>query len=277
MNKQREVIYGERRKVLQGEDMQGNILAMLQNLTNEAVDGAVMGSKFAEEWDFDYLDEALRNICRRYAGLGILEGQRMKLSVGELKDLANEIMLKLYEEKGQEIGVERMRELERMILLMVIDGKWMDHIDAMDQLKTGIGLRSLGQQDPAAAYAQEGFDMFELMEASIQEDAVRYCYSVTLETRSERRASTGAVSEKKTEESGFRPSALERRQGGPDGSGESAGGRGTGNGNMPQATPQAQRESRREPVRRTSAKVGRNDLCPCGSGKKFKNCCGRDE
>jgi preprotein translocase subunit SecA len=263
MNKQREIIYGERKKVLEGEDMRDNISSMIEDLTEEAVEGALMGSKFAEEWDMSYLDEALLRLSRDYKGLGVAEEELMRAKADDLKELALETMTGLYEKKEEDIGAERMRELERMILLMVIDGKWMDHIDAMDQLKTGIGLRSVGQQDPAAAYAREGFDMFELMTESIKEDAVRYCYGVTVETKSERKQQTsGAMKETKTEDDAFDAAHKEAARKAAVMQGGAA--RKTGGPSKP-AT-----------VRRTADKVGRNDPCPCGSGKKYKNCCGKN-
>jgi len=270
MNKQREIIYGERRKVLQGEDMRENISAMIDDLVTEAVDGAVMGSKYAEEWDLGYLDDALARISREYKGLDLTEEKLMKFRPEDLTEAALEKMRSLYEEKEEEISAERMRELERMILLMVIDGKWMDHIDAMDQLKTGIGLRGVGQQDPAAAYAREGFDMFELMTESIKEDTVRYCYGVTVETKSERKSQTsGEMKTTKTDEDAYESAAREKRQA------DAARGKVSG---MPDKTPEANRgRGRTEPVRRSGAKIGRNDPCPCGSGKKYKNCCGKGD
>ncbi|MDR3304779.1 MAG: preprotein translocase subunit SecA, partial [Clostridiales Family XIII bacterium] len=269
MNKQREVIYAERKKVLQGDNMKDNILSMCEDLVGEAVDSAVMGSKYAEEWDFDYLDEALRRISRKYTGLGLLESELMNLSEEALKERAFAVMLELYGEKEEEIGPERMRELERTILLMVIDNKWMDHIDAMDQLKTGIGLRGIGQQDPAAAYSAEGFDMFELMTESIKEDTVRYCFGVTLETKSERKQSARPVQTKKEEDSGGFAAAVPGSPVLGSGSGSGLGsrsgfdGRGAAqaDGGMPKAAPQESRDGRHEPVRRTGAKVGRNDPC----------------
>ena len=268
MNKQREIIYGERRKVLEGEDMRDNITQMLDELTDEAVEGALMGSKFSEEWDMQYLDDALLRLSRDYDGLGLSEADLSRMKADNLKDAAKEKMADLYRKKEEAIGPERMRELERMILLMVIDGKWMDHIDAMDQLKTGIGLRGIGQQDPAAAYAHEGFDMFELMTESIKEDTVRYCFGVTVETKSERRQQTsGDMKETKTDEDAYRSAAQEQRK--------AAAAKG-GPGGMPAETPKESREGRHEPVRRSGAKVGRNDPCPCGSGKKYKNCCGKN-
>ena len=216
----------------------------------------------------NYLDEALLRISRNYTGLGLSENELIKFDEEDLKEAALEKMVALYEEKEKEISEDKMRELERMILLMVIDGKWMDHIDAMDQLKTGIGLRGIGQQDPAAAYAREGFDMFELMTEAIKEDTVRYCYGVTLETKSERRAQTsGDMKETKTEEDAYSSAAKEQRQAAAKNK----------LGNMPADTPKESRGGHQETVRRSGAKVGRNDPCPCGSGKKYKNCCGKNE
>jgi len=266
MNKQREIIYGERKKVLEGEDMRENIVSMIEDLTDDAVDGAVMGSKFSEEWDLPYLNDALLRISRRYDGLGLTENDFNGMHEDELKEIALAKMLELYEDKENEIGPERMRELERMILLMVIDGKWMDHIDAMDQLKTGIGLRGIGQQDPAAAYAHEGFMMFEEMTESIKEDTAKYCYGVTIETKSERKEQTsGAMKETKTEDDAYKSAAQEQKAAAKKG----------GVGGMPQERPKESMAGRKEPARRSGEKVGRNDPCPCGSGKKYKNCCGK--
>jgi len=140
-----------------------------------------------------------------------------------------------------------------MILIRVVDNKWMDHIDAMDQLKSGIGLRALGQQDPAAAYANEGFDMFELMIQSIKEDTIKFCYNVTLQTNTERKQILGSGVSRKDD---F----------GQDGGVIS---------DMPRPTivPPSHRPQKQETFRREAVKVGRNEPCPCGSGKKYKNCC----
>ena len=144
-----------------------------------------------------------------------------------------------------------------MILIRVVDNKWMDHIDAMDQLKSGIGLRGLGGQDPAAAYAQEGFDMFELMINSIKEEFVKFCYNVTVETRTERKNILGTGEGRKDE---YHDEDIP----------------GAGGVEIPQQTAVPERERKQEPVRRDAPKIGRNDPCPCGSGKKYKHCCGRN-
>ena len=147
-----------------------------------------------------------------------------------------------------------------MIPLRVVDNRWMDHIDAMEQLKDGIGLRGIGQQDPAVAYAQEGFAMFEELIADIREETVKYCYNMTVTTRTERRnVVTGKTSAAKEDYK--------------DDSASSARGRG----GMPSAAPKADKTGKQETIRRNLPKVGRNDPYPCGSGKKYKNCCGRNQ
>jgi preprotein translocase subunit SecA len=257
MNKQREVIYGDRRKVLEGESMRDRVISMCSDMVKEAVENAVMGSKFSEECDFEYLNNAMHQISRAYRPISYSEDELRDLSPEILTDAISETMISLYEDKENEIG-ENIRELERMILLSVIDSKWMDHIDAMDQLRHGIGLRALGQQDPAIAYAQEGFDMFELMTESIKEYTVRYCYGVTATTKADRKQIVSDQKEIKEDDASDYITGV---------GGDSA---------PPKRTEVPERESSKEPVRRTEAKVGRNDPCPCGSGKKYKNCCGKD-
>jgi preprotein translocase subunit SecA len=265
MNKQREVIYADRRMVLEGADMRDRIMSMLSDLTDEAVEGAVMGAKFAEEWDFDHLHETLVRISRKYRPRSYDAEELAALTPEILKEDVQDDFVKLYEQKESEIGEEVMRDLERMILLRVIDSKWMDHIDAMDQLRHGIGLRAIGQQDPAAAYAQEGFDMFELMTESIKEETVMFCFNVTVETKRERKQVVPSGQEKKAEEAeDFIAAATD---GGGAGVGEFGG--------APEQTDVPDRGGRQETVKREKPKVGRNDPCPCGSGKKYKNCHGK--
>jgi preprotein translocase subunit SecA len=260
MNKQREVIYSERRKVLNGEDLREHVMSMTEELVSEAVASATVGSKYAEEWDFDGLWNAMRRISARFTPPSYASDELRLLTADTLRDDVAERLDMLYTEKEEEIGEERMRDLERMILLRVVDTKWMDHIDAMDQLRHGIGLRALGQQDPAKAYAAEGFDMFELMVSSIREDTVRYCFNVTIQTNAERRRviSVGVSRKEDYADDGpeRRPSASE-------------------NGALPGAAKVPERSrGKQETIRREGPKIQRNDPCPCGSGKKYKNCCG---
>lgn len=250
MNKQRQVIYDERRKVLYGENLKSFIVNMTHSIIESIVAPIVVASKFPEEWDFETLNKNLKSVVPAYKG-------KTDYTNEELMDMTEESLLesiedefdRLYDMKEEEIGAERMREAERMILLRVVDSHWMDHIDEMDQLRTGIGLRALGQQDPAAAYAKEGFDMFEEMTAEIQENTVRYCYGVTLETDTQRHAvaeENAAIKDEFSEEDAMNFSE----------------------GEVPQ-----HHERKQQPVKRDRPKVGRNEPCPCGSGKKYKNCC----
>lgn len=257
MNKQRQIIYDERRKVLFGEDLKQYITNMTEELIDEVVEPITVASKYAEEWDLETLNKNLNKICERYDGIKYSDEEIQNLTVEQLKEDIYADFEKLYLEKESEIGAERMRELERMILIRVVDNKWMDHIDDMDQLRSGINLRALGQQDPAAAYANEGFDMFELMIQSIKEDTVKFCYNVTVQTNAERRKVLEAGEGRKED---FRSDA--------NGMASSA-----STGEMPENANVQERQHKQETFRRTEDKVGRNDPCPCGSGKKYKNCC----
>ena len=255
MNKQREIIYDERRKVLFGEDLRDYVMKMMEDLVSNTVEPIVLESKYPEEWDFETLNRNLRRIIKSYEGKTEYETDELAAMTGDsLKAEILDEFEKLYEEKEREIGEERMREVERMILLRVVDNLWMDQIDAMDQLKEGIGLRALGQQDPVAAYAQEGFEMFDSMINEIKEETVTYCYSVTVETETERHAVIEIGAESKADD--VDSNLLAAMQGG-----------------MEEDAEIPEREYRQDTVRRNHPKIGRNDPCPCGSGKKYKNCC----
>lgn len=256
MNKQREIIYSERRRVIEGEDLKDHVLNMAFEFVDEHIESCVADSKYSEEWDLADLEKQIKGLCSDF----VLEiKDNSQLTVEELTDIIHEKIKELYEAKEEEIGSERMRELERMIIIRVVDNKWMDHIDAMDQLRTGIGLRGIGQQDPAMAYANEGFDMFEEMISNIKEDTVKFAFNVTVRTDSQRKQVISGGSERKAEaESAYdrgREAAAAERQ-------------------MPGAAPKAS-APKQATVKRDRPKIGRNDLCPCGSGKKYKNCHGR--
>ena len=259
MNKQREIIYGERKKVLLGENLRDYIENMTDELIENIITPITLDSKYPEEWDFDVMVRNLRQISARFGGIDTSKESLANMDGENLVKAVQEKFYEIYNDHEAEIGEDRMRELERMILLKVVDSKWMDHIDAMEQLKSGIGLRGIGQQDPAAAYAKEGFDMFDEMIASIKEDTVKFCYNVTLDTSSERKDVIGKGEEKKedvsdierefmTEQMGMSVHAVEEYE---------------------------EEEQKREPIQREHPKVGRNDPCPCGSGKKYKHCHGR--
>ena len=254
MNKQRETIYEQRKSVLDGEDVNGYIKNMLYELIDGIIDPVTMVSKYPEEWNFDDINDGLNQITSKYHNnLKYSEEELQNLDEEKLKEDVRKIFDELYREKEQEIGTEQMREVERMILLRVVDNRWMDHIDAMEQLKNGIGLRALGQQDPAVAYAKEGFDMFDEMISDIREETVKYCFNVTLETKTERHKVVKSENASKEEFSGEQ----------------------SGIGNMAGEAPSEEKTPKREPVKRKEPKIGRNDPCPCGSGLKYKNCCGK--
>ena len=257
MNKQREIIYDQRRKVLFGDDIKEYIMEMMTDLVKNTVASVTVASKFAEEWDLQLLNENLKRITGSFEGVSYSDEEKLELTEEKLEEDVLEIFRGLYEKKEEEIGSERMREVEKMILLRVVDNHWMEHIDAMDDLKQGIGLRALGQINPANAYAAEGFDMFEAMVNEIREEAVRHCYNVTLKTGTERRQIILGGEERKEDFTGDDPRRAPAQQG------------------MPQAAPKPQERQKPVTVRRETPKVGRNDPCPCGSGKKYKNCCGK--
>ena len=259
MNKQREIIYSERKRVLFGEDLRDYLVSMTHQLIDEVVDPVVIASKYPEEWDFETINKGLAKITPAFEPLDFDEEVLHDIDEQSLKNGLYEDFEDLYKAKEEEIGIDKIREIERMILIRVVDNKWMDHIDDMEQLKSGIGLRGLGGQDPAAAYAQEGFDMFELMVNSIKEEFVKFCYNVTVQTTTERKNVMGYGEGRKDEFS--EEQYLEA----------------AGEGEMPDGTVIPEREHKQETFRREQPKVGRNDPCPCGSGKKYKHCCGRNE
>ena len=228
MNRQRQVIYDERGRVLEGEDINEQIQNMIQEIIGSAVT-AYIGDNGVE----------LENLKSYLYGLFMpkdsLELEELKeLNTQELSDKIYEIAHDLYREKEEIIGSDRMREVERIILLQCVDNHWIDHIDAMDQLRQGIGLRALGQQDPVIAYKMEGFDMFDDMVKHIQEDTVRYLFNITIEQQPKERQSIVDVDTLSS------PSDLADK------------------------SPMVKERT-----------VGRNEPCPCGSGKKFKHCCGK--
>jgi len=226
INKQRIVIYGERKKVLYGEDLKETVASMIDDVIDQVADNFAGEIKYSDGWDLDglltYIDQSIlpNPDFKREDILGITKD--------ELKEMLGEKTHSLYETREQEMGSETMREIEKAILLRIIDNKWMDHIDAMDQLRNGINLRAYAQRDPLIEYQFEAYEAFQAMVFSIKEDVVRYILRVKVVERPEERR-------------------MVMNQG---------------------------EETEKKPVR-TGAKTGRNDPCPCGSGKKYKKCCGR--
>jgi preprotein translocase subunit SecA len=234
MNKQREIIYAQRRTVLEGEDIHDQVLKMVDSLIQESLTLYTGFSQHAEEWDMDGLAEHGKLLFSEKFHLDAVGAGADREALG---DAMYEQAIRLLTLKEEEVGKERFRELERVVLLRVVDRRWMDHIDDMDQLRQGIGLRAYGQVDPVVAYTNEGFDMFEEMNHNILEDMIKYLFH--LEVRKE------PVEQPKN--------VLENT-----------------------VTNREDTSLKKEPVVKQD-KPGRNDPCPCGSGKKYKKCCGRNE
>ena len=234
MSQQRMTIYSQRAKVLNGDDVSENIKQMLRDTIKETVAQFCQG-EIADDWNIQGLREHFIGVITDHDDLQYTNEQLNSITREEIENLLQEKAAMLYEAKEKELGTEIMREVERVVLLKNVDMKWMDHIDAMDELKKGIYLRSMGQRDPVVEYRFEGFAMFDEMIASIREDTVRMILTVHI----------------RREEAPKREQVMK---------------------------PEAENAGSNTPVKKTAGqKVGRNDLCPCGSGKKYKKCCGIDQ
>ena len=241
MNVQREIIYKQRRQVLDGENMSENISNMINSVAEEIVGMYVEGEE-GNSLNIESLNTEILNTF----GIDMLDFlKEHKKDINAVTEELEKQAHSKYEEKEQEIGSEQMRELERVVLLKVVDEKWMNHIDSMDELKNGIGLRAYGQQDPVVKYRMEGMDMFEEMTANIKVDVVKILMNIRKQgevRRQETAKITGAALE-----------AINSVDGG-----------------------KAINVNENRTVVNEGPKVGRNDPCPCGSGKKYKNCCGKN-
>lgn len=230
MNEQREIIYAERNRVLNGESMRNSVIKMITDFVESVVDRCINDDKAPSEWDYNEINELL---------LPTIPVEPVKYdeavkNKNELLHSLKEKAVKLYEEKEALFpDPEQIREIERVVLLKVIDRKWMDHIDDMDQLKQGIGLQAYGQKDPVVAYKMMGYDMFEEMSVGITEDTVRLLMHIQIEQKVEREQVAKVTGTNKDD------------------------------------------SATKTSVKRTEKKIYPNDPCPCGSGKKYKNCCGR--
>ncbi len=240
MNKQREIIYAQRNKVLDGENLKDSILSMMDETVDSAMQMYMPEGVEPEHWNM----EGFRNYF-----IGMIAGDVLEISGDDLKkvnkkelgDKVKEKVRALYAKREEDLGESITRELERVVLLKEVDTKWMDHIDAMDELKKGISLRSYGQKDPVVEYRIEGFDMFDEMIASIREETVKILLLAPF-----RKPNSAQPQEAPKREQVAQPTAT------------------SSDGTVTPAT-----------IKRQGKKVGRNDPCPCGSGKKYKNCCGR--
>lgn len=233
MNMQREVIYKQRSEVLEGENLKDQVQDMLKELVDGAVDAHLENAT-------DNIDEEIKKLLTYLEEIFLPHGSfevdtLAKLSNDEIKEAILKKAKEIYEGKELEFGEEQIREIERVVLLRVVDTKWMDHIDSMDHLKQGIGLRAYKQQNPTQAYQFEGSAMFEEMIENIKVETIKLLFHVRVEKKPER--------ERVIKETG------------------------ASHGEQPE-------DLKQEPVKKDK-KVGRNDPCPCGSGKKYKNCHGR--
>ncbi len=238
MNQQREVIYGQRREVLEGADMHSKIIEMRDSLIDEALARHLGDDAEAAHWDLNGLSEYLEKLCMDRGGVRVVyEGlsEKTKAALREALIARADKIYALREKMWAEANLD-MREFERVALLGSVDRRWMDHIDAMTELRDGIGLRAYGQRDPVIEYKREGYEMFEEMVRLIQEDTIRRLYFTVL------------------------AKPMERTQ-------------------VAKPTTESHGETAEQPKKpaKTAAKVGRNDPCPCGSGKKYKNCCGKQD
>lgn len=233
MNIQRNVVYGERRKVLYATDIRENILDMVERLVTETVNAYCPADAAPENWDLAGLAEGIVQLIPPLANVEINEGARTR---EEVLTSLTEAALAAYEQKDQEVGGDRLREIERLVLLQMIDRKWIDHLYNMDALRDGIGLRAYGQASPLVEYQREGYDLFQAMLATIQEETVQMLFRLQIESSEQ----PVAVA---------RPARVIRE-------------------------PAAVGADRLEPAK---TKLGRNDPCWCGSGKKYKKCHGKDE
>ena len=232
MNEQREVIYDERRRVLNGESMRTVIMKMITDIVENAVDMSISDEQGTEEWDLTELNTLLLPIIP-LPPVALKDDQK-DMKKNELKHMLKEAATKLYEAKEAEFPeAEQIREIERVILLKVIDAKWMAHIDDMDQLREGIGLQAYGQRDPLVEYKMSGYEMFDSMTAAIREDTVRILFHIRVEQKVEREPAAKVTGTNKDD------------------------------------------TAVNAPKKREAKKIYPNDPCPCGSGKKFKQCCGR--
>ena len=231
MNEQREIMYAERRRVLDGESMRDVIYKMITDIVEDTVDTCIGDDTDSDDWDMTELNTLLLPIIPLKV---INRGRIEKLQKNSLKHQLKEEAVRLYESKEAEFPeIEAIRELERVVLLKVIDRRWMDHIDDMDQLRQGIGLQAYGQRDPLVEYKLSGYEMFDGMTDNIREDTVKLLFHVRVEQKVEREQVAKVTGTNKDD------------------------------------------SVQKGPVKRENAKVYPNDPCPCGSGKKYKQCCGR--
>jgi len=228
MNTQREIIYKQRQQVLDGEDLHENILGMIKEFVEDSVNMYITDEDVQDNWNLQGLKDRLMGIITVEDDFNYTPQELDEITKKDIVDLLEDRALKIYAKREEDLGQELLHEIERVVLLKVVDTKWMAHIDDMDELKKGIGLRSYGQKNPVVEYRMEGMDMFDDMVASIREDTVRMLFTIQV------RKNSAAPKRENVLKPGEHHNMTIRK----------------------------------------AKKPGRNDLCPCGSGKKYKNCCG---
>ncbi|MBQ2004583.1 MAG: preprotein translocase subunit SecA [Peptococcaceae bacterium] len=229
MNKQREVIYGQRRQILMGENMAASIRAMVETIASSILEEIAAAGKYPEEWDLDLLQQRMNEA---FALTEVLDKDAiLRMEKPEVEAYLHEVALRRYEQREAELGAEQFHEVERLILLKNVDIKWMEHLDAMDQLRQGINLRAYAQRSPVDEYKNEAFDMFQQMMYEIQYETMRMIFRVTIVEKPKER--TDILNASHGDEAQVKQPKVNKD------------------------------------------KVGRNDPCPCGSGKKYKHCCGK--
>ncbi len=261
MNQQREVMYGERRKILMGENLKDNILSMVNHIIKTEMDQYANEKLYPEEWTLDGLIEDAEKI---YAPQGKLKKEELaEMSRDGLKETLESVALEGYNQRELLFGEENMRELEKVVMLRVVDNKWMEHLDHMDMLREGINLRAYGQRNPLAEYKIEALNMFEEMEGAIMDQIASLMYHVSIVTPEQQQAMQAEAQKRRAEQE------IAKQRGQLQDHLRSAQ---ASHGDEVSAA-EAQKKA---PVTADGKKVGRNDPCPCGSGKKYKNCCGKD-
>lgn len=240
MNQQREVIYKERRKVLEQADLRETVMEFTHKTVDRALTMYCPPEAYSEDWDL----KSLVKYCEEFfAPFGELKEENLAdLSREELDEYLHKLADDIYAQREADISPEIMRELENLVMLKVVDNHWMEHLDAMDMLREGVGLRAYGQKDPLVEYKFEAFDMFEAMIEAIEDDVVKYMYRVNVVTQPE-------AAQSHLENARTNNPTLDSPEG----------------------------EGGQQPIVNEGPEIGRNDPCPCGSGKKYKNCCGKDK
>ena len=250
MNTQRNIIYDQRRKVLNGENIRDSIMNMINSIGSELVAGHIAGISDGEKLDKSGIELELQKVF----AINNLESMNSgKLNIGDITEELVEKATNIYEDKEKIIGENEIRELERVVMLKVVDQKWMDHIDNMDRLKEGIGLRAYGQKDPVVEYRIEGANAFDEMIADIKYDVVTFMFNAK-KADNVKRSNVVNI----TGAGLANTNSMNLGDGSGDGSGENV-----------------KQKPVIDPVINENKNVGRNDQCPCGSGKKYKQCCGK--